>query len=134
MPVHRTSYKLYRKDVRPPCRKSSLETWAVASRPHFTLPSKTRLTKRQEKMKRSAHSDSSVLLSYLSDASLVERLSGKLREYQLQQGAMPEMQEDIEAKDEEGSLAAASMLGSHLLGPLFLEYEGTVRQLERELR
>lgn len=26
------------------------------------------------------------------------------------------------------------MLGSHMLGPLFLEYESTVRQLEREVR
>jgi hypothetical protein len=26
------------------------------------------------------------------------------------------------------------MLGSHLLGPLFLEYEAALKQLERELR
>ncbi len=28
----------------------------------------------------------------------------------------------------------AMMLGSHLLGPLFMEYEGAARSLERELR
>ena len=27
-----------------------------------------------------------------------------------------------------------SMLSSHLLGPLFLEYEASIRQMERELR
>ena len=63
---------------------------------------------------------------------IIERLSSKLREYQLRCG--DESSLDVQSQEGSQPSGVASMLSSHLLGPLFLEYEAVQRQLERELR
>ena len=75
---------------------------------------------------------------------IIERLTGKLREYQLQahgnNASVLENDVYFLGQDEDldggspAQQAVIGMLGSHLLGPLFLEYESQARQMERELR
>jgi len=67
----------------------------------------------------------------------VEKLVSKLKEYQAQ-FHLPEVQlgpdpECGSAFDYQGGELAAVM-SAHLLGPLFLEYESALKQLEREVR
>lgn len=41
---------------------------------------------------------------------------------------------EVGVKPQTSQVVVTSMLASHLLGPLFLEYEANSRQLERELK
>ena len=49
-------------------------------------------------------------------------------------GSGSEYVDDENSNPNNAKSSVSIMLGSHLLGPLFLEYEGTIRALERELR
>ena len=61
---------------------------------------------------------------------LVEKLAQKLREYQTQFN-LPEAVFDADASQ---SAEVEAIMAAHVLGPLFLEYESALKQLEREVR
>lgn len=67
---------------------------------------------------------------------LVDRLSSKLKEYQVQLH-IPESEFQnlfIGSGDSQNIADFAAMLSSHLLGPLFMEYESSLKQVERDLK
>jgi hypothetical protein len=74
---------------------------------------------------------------------VVDKLSSKLRDYQVNGGQQHEdpfsymlEQPDIDGDGAPSHVVTATLstLSSHLLGPLIMEYENALRQMERENR